>query len=313
MSSIIIIIDYFGKWPEWFPLFIESCRANPSVNWLFHTDCDVEELYAENVTFKKVNRQDQIKFISNKLRVNFNPSTDYKFCDLKPMVGYLYEMEIADYDFFGYGDIDLIYGDIRKFYPETLLSQYSVLSTHDWCVSGHLALFRNVRWLREAFRKFSSWRAVVEEPEYIRFDEDTFSRLFLYPRRFRGRKKSKIYDFFMPLTRKFRRRALLKEQFTTPLIPAPWKNNAPSHPLVWIWKDGRITNTAEGEHNDYIYLHFMNYKYARFMDSKYGEKAFWSGRSKIVHFDSKDSKNGFRIDQYGFHCLDDQLHKICNY
>ncbi|WP_371417607.1 DUF6625 family protein [Anabaena sp. UHCC 0187] len=36
--KIAIIIVYFGQWPVWFPAFLESCRYNSSVNWLFFTD-----------------------------------------------------------------------------------------------------------------------------------------------------------------------------------------------------------------------------------------------------------------------------------
>ena len=40
-ASIAIVLPYFGKLPNYFPLFLESCRKNPTVNWLFYTDCEV--------------------------------------------------------------------------------------------------------------------------------------------------------------------------------------------------------------------------------------------------------------------------------
>jgi hypothetical protein len=36
---IRILIPYFGAWPPWMGLFLESCRANPSIDWLLLGDC----------------------------------------------------------------------------------------------------------------------------------------------------------------------------------------------------------------------------------------------------------------------------------
>ncbi len=56
MKSIIIIIDYLGgKWPEWFPLFLESCRKNPDISWLIHTDAPTYRHDVPNVTLRYCN------------------------------------------------------------------------------------------------------------------------------------------------------------------------------------------------------------------------------------------------------------------
>ena len=100
MKSIIIIIDYFsGKWPEWFPLYLESCRRNPTITWLFHTDCPVDSFNIKNVIFRSMTRDDYIKHVSECLRINFAPTDNYKLCDLKPMRGALFESEIRGYTF----------------------------------------------------------------------------------------------------------------------------------------------------------------------------------------------------------------------
>lgn len=39
-SSILKIIPYFGKWLEWIGFYLESCRHNPDIHWLFYTDCE---------------------------------------------------------------------------------------------------------------------------------------------------------------------------------------------------------------------------------------------------------------------------------
>ena len=49
--SLIMLILYFGRWPEWIDLFVESCKWNPSVRWLLYTDCGEPENKADNVDY----------------------------------------------------------------------------------------------------------------------------------------------------------------------------------------------------------------------------------------------------------------------
>jgi hypothetical protein len=291
MKSIIIIIDYFGRWPEWFPIFLESCRQNPTIDWLFHTDCSFKGIDIPNVKFKYISPEDYIKRVSETLKIKFQPREAYKLCDLRPATGYLYAEEIKGYDFFGYGDIDLVYGDIRRFYTDAVL-QNNVISTHEWCLCGHLALIRNKPWLRVAFKRIKNWKIYFEEPEYQRFDEDVFTQVF------RSSTSSLVRPDLLGI--RYRRKLYFFEQYTTPLTPNKWRNGAIDHPQVWYWKNGKIT--AEGDHADeYIYLHFMNYKVARWMDARYGNKAFWDGLPSIVHVAPEQIPKGVRIDRFGFH------------
>jgi hypothetical protein len=88
MKSIVIIIDYFGgKWPEWFPVFLESCRRNPTINWIFHTDCQCDFFDISNVSFHDMTIEDYKKHVNAKLGVRFKPANYYKLCDLRPMYG----------------------------------------------------------------------------------------------------------------------------------------------------------------------------------------------------------------------------------
>ena len=34
MKKVLYIIPYFGKFPTLFPLWLESCRYNPTINWI---------------------------------------------------------------------------------------------------------------------------------------------------------------------------------------------------------------------------------------------------------------------------------------
>ena len=53
MKKIILINCYFGKFPSFFNLFLKSCEANPSVDFLIFSDCKCEH-HVSNIIFKYI-------------------------------------------------------------------------------------------------------------------------------------------------------------------------------------------------------------------------------------------------------------------
>lgn len=300
MKKIIIVIDYFGEvWPEWIEIFLFSCAKNSTITWLIHTDCPCNNFAYPNIIFSKMSWAEYKKHVCSRLGINFNPDKKYKICDLKPALGYVWEDEIFGYDFYGYGDIDVIYGDIRNFYTDAIL-KHNVISTHEWCFSGHLSLFKNKNWIRNAFRKLDNWREILESTEDYRFDEDYYYRVFVKPNRFTPENQKllvKLLDIANPFRIKYRK-IYLKEQFTTPLVWGLWSGAAVKHSDEWYWKNGKLTN-KDNIGIEFIYLHFMNFSGARYMDAKYGIEAPWKKLDKIVSIDLEKLSDGFCVDLTG--------------
>ena len=48
-KKCVFILPYFGKFNNYFPLFLKSCEKNPTYNWLIFTDCKEKYNYPENV------------------------------------------------------------------------------------------------------------------------------------------------------------------------------------------------------------------------------------------------------------------------
>jgi hypothetical protein len=244
--------------------------------------------------------EDYIGFVRRKLNIDFKPSSPYKVNDLKPAFGYLYNDKIKDFDFYGYGDIDVIYGNLRKFFSDDVL-QHNVISSHSWCISGHFALFKNEEVLRNAFRRVRNWKLFLENAEPQRFDEDIFSAVFRYPAWLPYWLRVS-YDWLWSKSKPLRTKQYFREQFSTPLTPSKWRDGSFHHPDAWFWKNGSLTNSKDGA-VEFLYLHFMNYTSARYMNPIYGDKPIWQSISPLVHFDTVNSLNGIRIDKYGFHLL----------
>lgn len=138
MKSIAVIICWIGPFPNYFALWRNSCAANPTVDFLLFTDQKVDDL-PENIHLKPIT----LAGIADTARKNLNVpdlvlETPYKLCDYKVMYGEIFKEELAGYDYWGYCDMDMLFGNLRKFFTDELLEQYDKLLTR-----GHLSLYRN--------------------------------------------------------------------------------------------------------------------------------------------------------------------------
>ncbi|QTQ32433.1 DUF6625 family protein [Aromatoleum bremense] len=251
---IRFIIPYFGRWPFWMGFFLRSCRSNPDIEWLFFTDCGVPADAPGNVEFRECSFNDYCRRVSARLDIDFQPSSPYKLCDLKPALGYIHADELTGVGYWGFGDIDLVYGELRRYLNAVNLTRFELLSTHANRVSGHLCLMRNSTRMREAFMAVLDWREKLQDPQHCVFDESAFSRLFIrhknWPMSLR-----RLYDICNP----WRRHSEFVEAFTTPNGRVPWVDGSHAFPTRWIWREGRLTNNRDGERG-FPYFHFIGWK-----------------------------------------------------
>ena len=176
--TILMLMPYFGQWPEWIDLYIESCKWNPTVDWLFFTDCGEPTNKAPNVTYVHISLSDFVDQFSQKIGTPIALEAPYKLCDLKPAYGDALESHLDGYDFWGFGDIDVIYGNIRRFYSENI-RPYKVVSSHKHLLSGHFCLLQNTPLMRHAYRSLKNWKVVFNQPDYQKFDEISFGNFLI--------------------------------------------------------------------------------------------------------------------------------------
>lgn len=138
MKSICLINAYFGKFPNYFSLWLESVKENPTIDFLIVTDVEEDYEYPENVIIKKMKFNELQEKIKDLYDFKVAIDTPYKLCDYKVAYGEIFRDEIKEYDFWGYCDIDLIFGDIRKYITEDILNTYDKIGMH-----GHFTIYRN--------------------------------------------------------------------------------------------------------------------------------------------------------------------------
>lgn len=273
---------------------MQSCQYNSSIHWLFITDCGRPEIQPDNAEFVDILFDEYKMLISSKLEIDFSLATPYKLCDLKPAFGFIHQDKLQDYDFFGFGDLDVIYGNLRHFLSEDILQQYQLFATHDNRISGHFCLLRNNPRMQTAFQRIPDWKNLFSNSEHLSIDESKFTKVFMPHRKHPGWLK-KLYSLFNP----YWRNNYFKEQFSTILSPVPWIDGSLDHPQSWLWKQGSLYNDKDGE-QEFMYLHFMNWKSSLWLDKSMAIKAPWESLDKLVQFDDQHPPMQWLITPDGF-------------
>ena len=219
------IIPYFGKWPEWIDLYFYSCGQNPMIDFIFYTDCDIPNNYPNNLTFYKYTYKEYAELISNRLNVHYNNSNPYKLTDLKPFIGYIHEKELKSYDFWGFGDIDLVFGNLGMLLNDDILDKYDLITTHNYHIAGHFCICRNNDFYRNLCFRIKNWKTKIISNNHYGLDEGEWSglvcpylklerRLHKYIFHYLGFNLFKVLDTFNPI---FHKKIHLKEYWTSPI------------------------------------------------------------------------------------------------
>lgn len=281
MYKIAIINPYFGSWPPWIDHFFYSCIKNPTIDFYFFTDCGIPEIAknSSNIHFTEMTFEEYSNFVSSILNIEFHPTNAYKLCDLKPFYGIIHKDLLFNYDFWGFGDVDLIWGDIRSFYTDHILSYYNIISTHSDRISGHLCLIRNrSRYNRLAYN-ISNWKIKLESNNHYALDEIDLTLTIYKPAKllwkihkwifFKLYQKLKIDDEWTPynkfcqifnkLFRLPQKKIRFIEQDTTPYVSSKTSSNIINeNKFKYIYKNGKIYRFGTME--ELIYLHFLSLK-----------------------------------------------------
>ncbi|WP_313740327.1 DUF6625 family protein [Pseudomonas sp.] len=252
--SILFIIPYFGQWPFWMPFFLESCRRNADIDWLLFSDCGVPDDLPSNVRIEPIDYRSYCRLVSRRLDIDFAPVNAYKLCDLKPALGYIHEQHLHGYNFWAFGDLDLVYGELRAYFTNQRLASRDFFSTHERRVAGHLCLIRNTACKRALFMRMPDWRQRFCDETHHALDEGAFSRLFLRHKNL-PRPLFNLFGQLYPL----RRRSEFVEAYSTPNGCIAWHDGRKTFPTRWYWNEGRLSNDLDGQRL-FPYFHFACWK-----------------------------------------------------
>lgn len=145
MKKIALFCCYYGKWPNYFDLWLKSSEINNDIDFFFVTDLkfdsDKNNIHIIDLSFDKLKHNIQQLF-DFKIRLD----APYKTCDFRPAFGLIFKEYLKGYDWWGFFDIDTVLGDISKFVTEDILEKYDKIYEQ-----GHLQLIRNNSYMNNLF------------------------------------------------------------------------------------------------------------------------------------------------------------------
>lgn len=153
----LFIIPWFGKYPDWLDQWVANMELLKPKGY--------EYLIVSNLELFK-------KRVKEKLGIEANIIAGTgKVWDYRPMLGVLFEEELAGYDYWGHTDFDCVYGNVEKWEPP----EYEIWSNHDEYICGPWTLYQNTDKINNLFRK-CGWKKYLDTPEPTGWAEQEFSR-----------------------------------------------------------------------------------------------------------------------------------------
>ena len=171
MNKCVFIICWFGKLPSYFPVWLKSAEYNSQYDYMILSDAKYNGRLPKNVyiieyTFSKFkNRASEVL----KTKISINKA--YRVCDFRPMFGLIFSDYIKEYSYWGFCDLDLVFGNIESALPQDQIERYEAIFN-----GGHFTLLKNTEKMNNLFRKDGAlfdYQTVVKKDAIFAFDETT--------------------------------------------------------------------------------------------------------------------------------------------
>lgn len=257
MDRICLVICFMGPLPKWLPFYFKSCQFNTSIDFLIFAD-EIDALQAlgvpPNVRLVYLDLPEFCRQASQAFNITISFKRAYKLCDFKPAYGVLFQEYLKGYEFWGYTDLDVIYGDIRKFLGIEALGQYDVITSRSEFLAGHFTLIRNEPQFNRLYEQSCDYLRVFSSRKVAYFDECGNTCWGLM----RGEKLSQLRakcDSMTHVVRRLSTSRVISSSFKT-LCCDGCACTAPQ--WEFCWQKGTLYNSANGL--EVMYLHFNTFK-----------------------------------------------------
>jgi hypothetical protein len=98
-----------------------------------------------------------------------------KLCDYRPAFGEIFRHEIADAGWWGWCDLDCVFGDFAAFLTSEVMAASHLISDHAKIVNGPLTIVRNGPATNTLYRERGRFLDIFASDEHVAFDELGFT------------------------------------------------------------------------------------------------------------------------------------------
>lgn len=251
-GKVAFIDCWFGTFPRYFNLFVNSCSYNPDYDFLIFSDAKYEDPLPANVKIIQMTIPEFRKIAAKKLGFEVNIDKPYLMCDMKPAYGHILEDYIEGYGYWGLCDLDLLLGDLNAFLNSYIEEDYDVINVKKEYVSGALSVYKNSEFINKIYTESKDYKFSFQSPRYESFDECGHEWPYL-------KAGGSIFESDSPIETithilfKAREENRIKAFFESVILES--RDDIFKHSA--IWEKGKVV--CDGK--TYIAIHFVQAKY----------------------------------------------------
>lgn len=162
MNKTLLICPWFGDLPPWYDKYLENIKPLKAMGYDFLMERNLESF--KKRVFRRLDIECPIV-----------PGTG-KVHDYRAVLGYLYNEELKDYNWWGHTDFDCVYGRVDNYMTDEFLRGIDVYSNHPNYICGPWTLYRNSFEVNNVFREYPGWEKKLIYPETNGWVEQDFTR-----------------------------------------------------------------------------------------------------------------------------------------
>jgi len=251
--SICYIVPYFGKLPPNFQLWLNTCETNKTIDWIVITNDRTGYNYPKNVKTYYLEFNEIKRIIQSHYDFDIKIDTYWCLSLFKPAYGEIFSEYLKNYDYWGHCDIDLLWGDIRKFITDDVLNKYERIG-----FQGHSTIYKNTKEVNTRYRTIvdgkTNYIDVFSGKSKISFDENGMDDIYNYLK----------IPFFNKTV--FAHLSISTYSFWIRYLPQ--KDDYKNRRQIFTWEKGKLLryfiDQNEIHTEEYMYIHFftrpMKYK-----------------------------------------------------
>lgn len=169
-ARALVIIPYFGSFGPWFPLYLHSLTLQHTLDLLLITDSPAPPL-PDRVRRLHMDIRQVRDLAQAKLGTSVNLSRVRKLCDLKPAYGLVFEDFTAEYEYWAFGDEDVLYGDLDRLLGPYLDGRADIIIPSKTMTIGHLTLVRNAPGTNRLALEDTAYAGILASDQHWAYDE----------------------------------------------------------------------------------------------------------------------------------------------
>lgn len=145
-NKICLLSPYYGTFPNYFQIWLESAAQNKNIDFYIISDSEFNYKLFNNIFLIKKSLNDIKNKIEHIIGTSANLDKPYKLCDYRPAYGLIFDDIVKNYEYWGWCDPDIIWGNLNLLLTNDIFDNYEVIGG-----CGQLTIMKNTFKLNHYF------------------------------------------------------------------------------------------------------------------------------------------------------------------